>query len=220
MIVNGAGVVTDVRREGFNGEGEEPELNATVTYETAAGSVANVNLALRSFNFAGREDLFRDDIALPPQNRFTYIGEDETGGEIGADWEFDLGPGRLKLIGLHRQEEGDDRVTVETYDDATGFILRGDRVLAHAEEGESIARGEYSFGAFGGDMQWAAEGAFNYGDLHTQLAQRQANGGYLLATLDEGTARVEERRGETNLSYSRKLSDSVEPAEFARRRVL
>lgn len=208
VIINGAGVVTDVRREGFNGAGEEPELNATVTYETTAGSIVNVNLALTTFNFVGREDSFRDDIALPPRNRFVSIGEDETGGEVGADWEFDLGPGRLKVIGLHRQEEGDELVTVETYDDATGFILGGDRVLAHSEEGESIARGEYNFGAFGGDMQWAAEGAFNFGDLHTQLAQRQANGGYPLATLDEGTARVEERRGETNLSYSRKLSDA------------
>jgi outer membrane receptor for ferrienterochelin and colicins len=205
VITNGAGIVTDVRREGFNGAGEEPEVDATLTYETVGGSVANLNLSGRYFNFVGREDSFRDAINLPPENRFTFIGEDERGGEIGADYEFDLGPGRLKLIGLQRYEDGDDLVTVESY--VQGNAPQGVRVLEHAEAGESILRAEYGLRAFGGDTQIAAEGAFNYLDVATDFGTRQADGSYLLAPLVDGTARVEERRGETNLSYSRKLSD-------------
>jgi hypothetical protein len=206
VITDGAGQVLDVRREGFNGEGQEPELNGTLTYEAADGAVANMNLSLRSFNFIGREDSFRNPVNGAPENRFSFIGEDELGGEIGADYEFDLGPGRLKVIGLHRYEDGDDLVTVESYSGA-GASQGGAKVVEHAEQGESIARGEYAFSAFGGDIQLAAEGAFNYLDVVTDYADQAPDGSYPLAALPEGTARVEERRAETNLSYSTKLND-------------
>lgn len=207
VITDGNGDVLDVRREGFNGAGEEPELAATVTHLAKDGAVANMNIALRSFNFVGREDSFRDPVNGPPESRFIYIGEDELGGELGADYEFDLGPGRLKLIGLHRYEEGDDLVTVESYN-VMGANQGGDRVFEHEAAGESIARAEYGFGAFDGDLQFALEGAFNYIDVTTDLGSRQPDGSYTLATLPEGTARVEERRAETNISYSKRLSDA------------
>jgi outer membrane receptor for ferrienterochelin and colicins len=207
VITDASGAIEDIRREGFNGAGEEPSLDATVTYETVGGSIANVNLALRSFNFVGREDSFRNPVSGPPVNRFTSIGEDELGGELGADYEFDLGPGRLKLIGLHRMEEGDDQVTVESYN-AAGALIAGDRFIEHAEAGESILRGEYGFSAFGGDAQWAVEGVFNYVDLAAELGSRQPDGSYPLAAFAPGTARVEERRAETNVSWSSKLSDA------------
>lgn len=205
VITNRAGVITDVRREGFNGAGEEPELSATLTYETLAGSVANLNLSLEWFNFIGREDSFRNPLNQARENRFTYIGEDDRGGEIGADYEFDLGPGRLKLIGLQRYAEEWDLFTVETWRQNQAPF--GERSDFYGETGESILRGEYNFGLFGGDVQWAAEGAFNFLDVTTNVGSRQADGSYLMAPLTGGTARVEERRAETNLSYSRKLSD-------------
>jgi hypothetical protein len=198
--------VLDVRREGFHGAGEEPSLDAALTYETVAGSIANLNLALRYFNFVGREDSFRNP-ASGPVNRFSFISEDEIGGEIGADWEFDFGPGRLKLIGLYRYEEAPDGVVVESYTPA-GALIRGDKVIESPEAGESILRSEYGFGAFGGDAQWAIEGAFNYLDLMTEFDSRQQGESYSLVVLPEGTARVEERRAETNLSWSRTLSDA------------
>jgi hypothetical protein len=205
---DGSGAIEDVRREGFNGTGEEPELNATVTYETVAGSIANLNLALRYFNFVGREDSFRNPVGEAPVNRFSFIGEDEIGGEIGADWEFDFGPGRLKLIGLQRYEDADDIVTVESYT-AAGALIRGDKQIENIEQGESILRGEYGFEAFGGDAQWAIEGAFNYLDGATDFGTRlPPDASYPLQLFAEGTARVEERRAETNLSWSRTLSDA------------
>ena len=209
IVRDGSGDLLDMRREGFNGAGEEPNLAATVTYEATDGAIANVNLALRSLNFVGREDSFRNPVNSDPLYRYVGIGEDELGGEIGADYEFDLGPGRLKLIALHRYEEGDDLVTVESYDDGGAYIAdTGQRVIEHSEEGESIVRGEYGFSAFGGDLQIAAEGAFNFLDLATDFGERQFDGSYDLAALPEGTARVEERRAETNVSYSRKLNDA------------
>ncbi|HPI50135.1 MAG TPA: TonB-dependent receptor plug domain-containing protein [Hyphomonadaceae bacterium] len=209
IIRDGSGNLLDLRREGFNGAGEEPNLAATLTYDAKDGAIANMNLSLRSLNFVGREDSFRNPVNSDPLYRYTAIGEDELGGELGADYEFDFGPGRLKLIALHRYEEGDDLVTIESYDDGGAYIAdTGQRLIEHAEEGESIVRGEYGFAAFGGDMQVAAEGAFNFLDVATDFGERALDGSYDLAVLPGGTARVEERRAETNLSYSRKLSDA------------
>ena len=209
FIRDGAGNLMDVRREGFSGSGDGPSLAATLTYEAPDSSIANLNLSLGAFNFVGREDSFRDPVNAAPSDRFSNIGEDEMEGEFGADYEFDLGPGRLKLIALQRFQEEDDAVTVESYDQAGAFIDdSGVRVLGHAESGESIVRGEYGFAAFGGDIQFAAEGAFNFLDLGTDLGERQPDGSYLMSPLPDGTARVEERRAETNLSYSRQLDSA------------
>jgi len=209
FISDGAGNVIDVRREGFTGSGDGPRFAATLTYEAAEGAIANFNLSLGAFNFVGREDSFRDPIDAAPFVRFASFGDDSKQSEFGADYEFDVGPGRLKLIALQRHEEEDDLVTVESYDQVGGFIDdSGVRVLEHAETGESIVRGEYGFAAFSGDIQLAAEGAFNFLDLGTGIGERQPGGAYLMSPLREGTARIEERRAETNLSYSRQLDSA------------
>ncbi len=206
-ITNGSGQLVDQRREDFRGNGQEPDLNATVTYEAVDGAVANMNLSLRSFNFVGRETSHRNPLNGAPQDRYSFIGEDELGGEIGADYEFDLGPGRLKLIALERYEDGDDLVTVESYSSA-GAAQGGARVIEHSQQGETIARGEYGFRGLDGDIQIAAEAAFNFLDVVTEYADREPDGSYPLVALPEGTARVEERRAETNVSYSRKFGDA------------
>jgi hypothetical protein len=206
-ITDGSGQLIDQRRESFRGNGQEPDLNATVTYEAVDGAVANMNLSLRSFNFVGRETSHRNPVSGAPQDRYSFIGEDELGGEIGADYEFDLGPGRLKLIALERYEDGDDLVTVESYNSA-GAAQGGARVIEHSQQGETIARGEYGFRGLDGDIQVAAEAAFNFLDMVTEYADREPDGSYPLFALPEGTARVEERRAETNVSYSRKFGDA------------
>lgn len=209
IITGNSGNVIDARREGFHGEGNEPDLAATLTYEAKDGAIANMNVALRKLDFEGREDSWRNPVNAAPYYRYTAVGEEELGGELGADYEFDLGPGRLKLIGLHRYEEGDDLVTIESYDSLGGYIAgTGERVLEHEEEGESIVRAEYGFAAFGGDLHLAAEGAFNFLDLETGYGTRGVAGDYTLDPLPGGNARVEERRAETNVTYSRQLGDA------------
>jgi hypothetical protein len=115
-----------------------------------------------------------------------------------------LGPGRLKLIGLQRYAEEDDLATSENWFSLTN--VNGGRSDSHAKSGESIARGEYGMRLFGGDAQWAAETAFNYADIESFEGSRQPDGSYVLNGFFGGSGSIEERRAETNLSWSRKLS--------------
>jgi outer membrane receptor for ferrienterochelin and colicins len=204
-ITNGAGALIDERKEDFYGQGNEPSLSGTVSYETVAGSIVNLNVAANSFNFIGREDSYRRPVNDRFRNNFFHIGEDDRGGELGADWEFDLGPGRLKLIGLQRYAEEDDLFTSEDWFSLTD--VEGERSDSHYITSESIGRGEYGFALFGGDAQVAAETAFNSLEVDTQVGERQLDGSYVLEGFFGGSGTVEERRAETNLSYSRKLSD-------------
>lgn len=217
FITSGSGALLDVRRESFKGEGMEPELAATLTYEAKDGAIANMNLALRNLDFEGREDSWRNPVGGSPYYRYVGVGEDETGGELGADYEFDFGPGRLKLIALHRYEEGDDLTTVESYDSAGAYVPgSGERVLEHEEEGESIVRAEYGFGAFGGDLHFAAEGAFNYLDLTTGYGERGLTGRlHARSAAGRGGARGRTARG-NQCDLQPAVGRCVEPAELAR----
>ena len=125
VITDGVGNVTDIRREGFNGAGEEPALAATLTYEIGwrLDRQPEPGAALLQFRRpGGLLPQSGERPAAVPLRRSS--ARTSCGGEIGADYEFDFGPGRLKLIGLQRSEEGDDLVTVESYD-AGGAALDG-----------------------------------------------------------------------------------------------
>ena len=206
-ITAGTGEVTDVRQEGARTGGDAPSLSGSLTYEAPDGAIANLNLTLSALNVAIAERSFRNPVGQTPLLRLGAISQDRRGLELGADYAFDLGPGRLRLIGLQRLSEDTSGARVETW--IAGGVAAGQSFLTEADAGESIVRGEYDFTAFDGEVQIAAEGAFNVLDLSSGLGLRQADGTYLTAPLEDGTARVEERRVETSLSLSRGLAEGV-----------
>ena len=125
-------------------------------------------------------------------DRFRTVLEDEGGynWELGGDYEFKLGPGRLKLIGLDRYTHDPlvDTVFDDYLDDVTP--TDGARFRRIGNETERIARSEYRWKGFGGDLQVSGEYAFNklesastlalsHGDedfVHRAAAQRHGNG--------------------------------------------
>ena len=78
--------------------------------------------------------------------------------EFGADYEFALGPGRFKAIGLRSFSHEPLIVeAVSTFSDGSPAI--GERFTQTGDLGETIARGEYGWKMFGGDWQIAGEAA-------------------------------------------------------------
>lgn len=205
LILNGAGAVTDTRYDVWTGAFEQPRVSGRFVYDGPGGAIGNLNLAYRDYGFKFIERGRRKGSIQPDRARDVVILEDGWNYEIGGDWSFDFGQGRLKLIALDRLSNEEDVTSVET-GFADGRPIVGDRVEQTSEDSERILRAEYGWKGFGGDLELSGEAAFNALDAVTRLYARQADGTYLETPFPDGTAKVEESRYESILSYGRTLS--------------
>ena len=135
--------------------------------------------------------------------------EDEFNYELGADYEFGLGPGRLKLIGYRRYEDSPFTNAVAT-EYAVGRATQGSLFVSDAGSGETILRSEYTVKAGGGNLVAALEGARNYLGIVSALSERDAAGVLQPAALDGATARVDEDRFDGGLTWSRALARNLQ----------
>ena len=219
-IRNAAGALTETRDDVILSFWDAPKLTAAFKFDGPGSSEGNLNLAYRwaHFRFTGDDTrLTSSGIASAREYR-----EEETGRryEIGADYAFVLGPGRLKLIGLLRGRRAPySAQSVFTY--ADGSPETGDRYALVSRSSERIARGEYGWKLFGADWQLSAEGAFNRLDNVAQLFELDPASGFVELPFPGGSGGVHEDRFESILSFSRPLSSKLTVqatagAEFSR----
>lgn len=200
----------DTRIEQSNFNSDRPTLSGSFARTADNGNVLNLTGEVQGFIFREREVSERSG-TIDPVDRFRTFRarEDEYDFEVGADYSFAFGPGQLKVIGYHRFEDSPTvaRVTTEYAD---GRPLEGSRFTRDADEAETILRTEYTFGAFGGDLQLAAEGVRNFLDIESAFEERDENGALQPVDFDGATARVEEDRAEASATYSRTLADGLQ----------
>ncbi|MGZ3257115.1 MAG: TonB-dependent receptor plug domain-containing protein, partial [Croceibacterium sp.] len=128
--------------------------------------------------------------------------------EIGGDFEFKLGPGRLKLIGLDRYDH--DRYhedVVLTY--ADGSPNTGGRYASVSTNRERVARAEYNWKMLHGDWQLSGESAFNSYDGAAHLYDLNPSGALVETPFPGGTGGVTEDRFESILTHSRQLANNL-----------
>lgn len=173
---DGSGALIEDRTEDvfLRNSGPEANLNLAWTPQTGAfaNHVANLNLSVGKGNDnSGIREVFTAiDPSRTSGRSFAHVGENEFEYEIGADYAFPLRlgqlDGRLKLIGLTRNESEDEEtifVLARDGEDATRTAFYED-----VEEGERIARAEYAFAAGAShDLQVSAEYAFNFLESET-----------------------------------------------------
>lgn len=138
------------------------------------------------------------------------VTEDQHGDsfEMGGDYEFALGLGKLKLIGLSRGSAYPDTTTVVTrFGDGTPGV--GDRFTQNGNERETIGRGEYRWKSGAAEWQISAEGAFNSLDSTSGLFEMNPSGAFDEIPLPGGTARVQEDRYEVMGSYGRPFTPNL-----------
>ena len=208
VITDANGNLLDLRDDVWTGEFEQPRISGRFVIDGPGSSVGNLNLSYRQFWYDYVENGLRSGPGRPDRERDVLIEEDGYNYEIGGDFEFALGPGRLKLIGLNRFDHYvPDTLVVTRFADATPDA--GDRFARVGEESERIARAEYRWNMGGADWQVSAEGAFNSLDNVSQLFQLDTAGRFVEIPLPGGTARVEEDRYEVMGSYGRALSPNL-----------
>ena len=187
----------------------QASLNLSWTPETGqfARHVANLNMSIARGNDNNgiREVFTAIDPTRTSGTSFAHVGENELEIEIGADYAFPLNlgaiEGRLKLIGLTRNEQEDGEtifVLARDGQDATRTAFGED-----VEEGETIIRGEYAFNlGRAHDLQLSAEYAFNFLESETVFENN-------FTTPVTDFVRVEEDRFDARLSDSWQFSPNL-----------
>ena len=203
FVYDAAGALIERREEALRVEGARPKVSATFGHRSAAGDIANLNLAFER----PRQTVVEKSVRPEGLRRYAET-EREYNYEAGGDYEFGLGGGRLKLIALHRFEHSPFRYDLRTdYDD--GRAATGTLQDLYTDETESIARGEYRWKGGANDWQVSLEGALNGLDTDTALAVLQPDGTYAPFALPNAAARVTERRIENNISWSSPLTPTL-----------
>ncbi len=209
ILITGAdGSLIEEQYSQFSGGFDNPKLSTNFTYDFGGDIIGNLNLSYgEDFFFVnGTED------AVSPlgPNRFQENGRKENGPqyEIGADFEFPLGPGRLRLIGLERFERDNfSSFLIDTFDDGSNPI--GSRFLQTNGIGERIGRFEYGWNMLSSDWQLSGEAAFNRLDRTSSLFVLDSTGEFVELDFPAGTGGVTEDRYEGSLSFSRQLSPTL-----------
>ncbi|WP_156777175.1 TonB-dependent receptor [Erythrobacter sp. NAP1] len=209
-VFDGARTLIALRDEASNFNSDRIGLSGSYTRVADNENVLNLTGEVNGFIFRESEISLQDGIVgLPDSARDFRSQEDEYNFEIGADYQFDLGGGRLKLIAYHRYEDSPTvSQAITSFEDGSPVV--GSRFTRDADEGETILRSEYSFGALGGDLLVAAEGVKNFLDITSALEVIDAGGDFQPVALPGATARVEEDRAEASLIYSRTLASTLQ----------
>jgi len=209
-IFDGAGTLTQFREEEARFIGEGTGINGSLKWTPQNGHIANFNA---EYNVWKPDELVTSKFFSPDGTpiavtEFTFE-EDEWNSEVSGDYEFGLGPGRLKLIGLQRNEHSPTAVQF-LFADVNGETTSNERFQRETDESESILRGEYSWsGANNSDWQVSLEGAFNTLENEAQLftgstLETPTN----MSVIDAGTM-VEEKRAEGFITHSRQLNPKL-----------
>lgn len=193
-----------IRREEFGRYNyDQPRIAGSLSRTATNGNVLNLNAA---FQLAYQRNKITGDIfpvnGTESQEIFRN-SEDEWNSEVGGDYEFKLGGGRLKLIGLQRFEHSPFKSSFEVVDGDSN------RFLQTVDESESVLRGEYRWKKGAADWQVSLEGAYNRLDSEAQLFFTPAGQAEQEIPLPGANAVVDEKRSEAILTYGRPIAEGL-----------
>jgi hypothetical protein len=196
------------RYDQFSGEFLAPRASGRFGYDGPGSSVGNLNLSYQRNYFDFLETGIRQGPGRVDRERLVTIRERGYEYEIGGDFEFALGPGRLKLIGLNRFENAPFSQTVRTsFADRRDDV--GNRFARIGDQKEQIARAEYRWKTGKTDWQISTEAAFNSLDNVSQLFELRPGGIFEEIPLPGGSAEVKEDRYEVMGSFGRPLAPNL-----------
>jgi outer membrane receptor for ferrienterochelin and colicins len=128
--------------------------------------------------------------------------------DINADYEFALGPGRLKIIGL-RHFDHEPLVVTQVDSFVSGAPDQGTRFTRNSHITETIARGEYSWKMGKNDLQVSFERAVNGLDQRGSLDTLNPQGEFVPVPFPGGSGIVREVRYEGMATFSRSLTSKL-----------
>ena len=207
LIQDGAGQIIERRSDIWHTHYDTPKLSARISWDPAGDTIVNLGGHYQRKYDRYYEDGVRTGPGLPDRIRTVRENADSWNYEVSGDWQFGLGPGKLKLIGLRRFSH--EPYSQEIISRPEGGVATGDRFAQTGDLGETIGRGEYQWKMLGGDWQLSGEAAFNTLDNVASIALLDPSGQFVDVPFEGGTGGVSEDRYEGLLSFGRKLTDKL-----------
>ncbi|GGD52441.1 TonB-dependent receptor plug domain-containing protein [Erythrobacter arachoides] len=208
LVYDGGGALIETRDEVFTSDYDSPRLSGSINWDPAGSVEANLNGQYQRVYDRYREDGTRAFLDGVGQVRSVRQNGDSWNWQIGGDIAFDLGPGRLKTIGLRRfSREPFAQTVITEFADASPTL--GSRYTQSGDIGETIGRGEYTWRMFGGDWQVAGEAAFNTLDNVAALFLLDDDGAFTEVPFPGGSGGVSEDRYEGSLSFGRPITSNL-----------
>jgi outer membrane receptor for ferrienterochelin and colicins len=209
LIFDRNGALTESRIETYHGEYDEVNLQAKFGLDGPGSSLGNLTLGYTPYwNPSHLRDVRL--LASGEIRHRTNVGRvDGYVGDVNGNYEFALGPGRLKLIGLTHWEHAPFVATQILTFDTSGAAPQGSRFDRDTHTRETIGRTEYHWKTGKNDWQFSFERAFNSLDQVGRLFGLNAQGTFVEIPFPQGSGKVTETRYEGFGTLSRKLTPNL-----------
>ena len=203
-------VLTERRFEIYHSEYDRANMQAKFGLDGTGSSIGNLTLSYTPYwNPSARRD--RRFLVSGETRSRTNIGQlNGYYADISGDYEFALGPGRLKFIGVRHWEHAPSITTQILRFDSSGADPLGTRFSRDAHIGETIGRAEYHWKSGRNDWQLSLERAFNSLDQKGGLFQLDPAGSFVEQPFPEGSGKVTEVRYEGLATLSRPLAANLD----------
>ena len=208
VISDASGTVTESRQIHFRNHFHAPKVSGSLTWDGPGTSVAHLNAQYQQTYSNGNDTESRTGPGSVDRFYANTTRDHGRNYEIGGNFEFALGPGRLRLVGLDRYDHDRFRQDV-VFEYADGSPDTGGRFASASSNHEYVARTEYNWKLLGGDWQLSGEGAFNRYDGTAQLFDLDATGQRVEIPFPAGTGGVNEDRYESILTHGRQLARNL-----------
>ena len=209
-LYNRDGTMIETRRERFHSENEQISSQLKLGIDGPGSSLGNLTLGYTPYISPSFQTDRRVLASGEVRSRTTTQSLAGYFADINGDYEFALGPGRLKLIGVRHWEHEPLVVTDITRFLSSGADPVGTRFSRDTHIGETIGRAEYHWKSGRNDWQVSFERAFNSLDQKGGLFRLNSDRQFVEVPFPEGTGKVTEVRYEGIATLSRPLASNLD----------
>ena len=203
-------VLTETRHEVYHSESSQLQFQGKFGIDGPGSSIGNLTLAYTPYWNPVRLHDHRELATGEIRERLYEQTLHGSTGDINGDYEFALGPGRLKLIGLRHWDHEPIVSTDIVHFTSSGADSDGSRFSRDSHIGETVTRGEYSWNSGPNHWLFSLERAFNSLDQHGRLFTLDPDNEFQEVDFPEGSGKVVETRYEALTTLSRPLSPKLD----------
>ncbi len=209
VISDASGVPFEFRTLDLHSDFDHPTLTGRFGLDGPGSSAGNLSIAWKPYFYDFRNAERRTRTDGDHRDRVTTQSQEGYMFDLNGDYEFALGPGRLKLIGL-RHFEHEPTVTLQVTSFDSGAPDEGIRFFRDVNIGETIARAEYGWKGGRNDWQMTFERTYNKLEQRADFRILQPDGEFMPIDFPQGDGTVAEVRYEGIGTLSRPLSSNLD----------